>query len=384
MASESVGDLQELRVRLRALISEHMPADFISAFTGNPQDLAATQQFCEVLAAESLLCTAWPAEYGGMDAGPWHQTIVREEMWAHGEPRGPQYMGVNWVGPVIMRHGTAEQKELHLKGISSGTITWCQGFSETEAGSDLASLRTSAVRDGDVYRINGQKVWTSYALIAQWCFLLARTETHSRDKRRGITVFLVPMDSPGILVRPLDSLVGPHHLNEVFFTNVEVPVANVLGSEGGGWPIVMEVLAFERLGIARYAKCDRLLRETREALADRWGEVPGHLRARWARALVRSRQVRMLAYKVVASQEAGAVSPADVAAYRIAVTVLDQEVSEVVMELTGADVLAANGETGLLQRAVEDHWRYALASTVSSGTIEMQRRSLARTLLVAQ
>lgn len=381
MTPESAEDLNALRTRLRELIGAHMPSDFVSAFTGNPKDVEAVRRFCKTLASEKLLCPAWPAQYGGMDAGPWLQTVMREEMWAHGEPRGAQYMGVNWVGPVIMRHGTAEQRHPHLTGISSGEITWCQGFSETEAGSDLASLRTAAVRDGDVYRINGQKVWTSYATLAQWCFLLARTEFDPKDKRRGITIFLVPMNTPGITVRPLDSVVGSHHLNEVFFTDVEVPAANVLGEPGQGWPIVMEVLAYERLGIARYAKCDRLLTETRHTIGDRWSEVTAHLRARWARALVRSRQTRMLAYKVVASQEAGRVNPADVAAYRIAVTVLDQEVSEVVMELAGGGVLTPGGATEKLQRAAEDHFRYAQAGTVSSGTIEMQRRALARSVL---
>ncbi|MCD9196953.1 acyl-CoA dehydrogenase family protein [Aeromicrobium wangtongii] len=371
----------ELRTKLRAMIDERLPADFVGSFTGDSKDLATAEDFCRQLAEDKLLCMAWPEAYGGQDAGPWLQTIVREEMWAHFEPRGAQYMGVNWVGPVIMRHGTEEQKSEHLPRISAGEVIWCQGFSEPEAGSDLSGLRTTATPDGDGYRINGQKVWTSYASIAGWCFLLARTERNPADLRSGITVFLVKTDSPGFSVRPLDSLVGHMHLNEVFFSDVYVPASQVLGEVGQGWRIVMEVLAYERLGIARYSKCDRLLAEVRTHLGEEWNDVPSGLRERWVRALVRTRQSRLLAYRVVAAQAAGHVDPADVAAYRIAVTVLDQEVSEILTEIVGPKALSPGLTESKLVRAVEDHWRYALAGTVSSGTIEMQRRALARAIL---
>ncbi len=142
-------------------------------------------------------------------------------MWAHHEPRGAQYMGVNWVGPTIMRHGTAEQQDTHLPPIARGEVIWCQGFSEPEAGSDLASLRTAARRDGDGWLISGQKIWTSYATMAQWCFLLARTSNDGR-KQQGLTVFLVPMSDPAIEVRPIRAMLGPHHLNEVFFNDLRV------------------------------------------------------------------------------------------------------------------------------------------------------------------
>ncbi|MCU1512979.1 MAG: acyl-CoA dehydrogenase [Microbacteriaceae bacterium] len=370
-----------LRTRLRRLIDERLPADYVGSFTGDPKDLATAEEFSRLLGAEQLLCMAWPAQYGGQAAGPWLQTVVREEMWSHFEPRGAQYMGVNWVGPVIMRYGTEKQKQQHLPPISSGEMIWCQGFSEPEAGSDLGAMRTTATKEGDGYRINGQKVWTSYAPIAGWCFLLARLDARTKDKRDGITVFLVRTDSPGFEVRPLQTLVGPYHLNEVFLTDVFVPADQVLGEVGQGWRIVMDVLAYERIGIARYAKCDRLLAEVRESIGDGWAEVPAALRDRWARALVRSRQARLMAYRVVASQDAGRVDPADVSAYRIAVTILDQEVSEVLMELAGPSVLAPDSDGDRLARTIEDHWRYALAGTVSSGTIEMQRRSLARAIL---
>jgi alkylation response protein AidB-like acyl-CoA dehydrogenase len=243
-----------LRDQLRRLVDEHVPPDYLGAFTDDPADLEVAQGFCRLLADQGLLCLAWPEEFGGRGASAWEQTAVREEMWAHHEPRGAQYMGVNWVGPAIMRHGTPEQRLAHLPPIAQGEVIWCQGFSEPNAGSDLASLRTAARRDGDGWRVTGQKIWTSYATMAQWCFLLARTSTGEK-KQQGITVFLVPMADPAIEVRPIPCMLGPHHLNEVFIDDLWVTEADVLGTVDEGWKVVQEVLAFERVGIARYARC---------------------------------------------------------------------------------------------------------------------------------
>jgi alkylation response protein AidB-like acyl-CoA dehydrogenase len=369
----------ELRAELRGLIDEHVPADYLGAFTHDPADLETAQRFCGVLAERGLLCMAWPVEWGGRGASAWEQTAVREEMWARHEPRGAQYMGVNWVGPAIMRHGTPEQQQLHLPAISSGRVIWCQGFSEPDAGSDLASLRTAAMRDGDGWRVTGQKIWTSYATMAQWCFLLARTSTGER-KQQGLTIFLVPMSRPGIEVRPIASMLGPHHLNEVFLDDVWVTEEDVLGNMDDGWSVVQEVLAFERVGIARYARCERLLTWAPSALGKAWDEVPEELRGRWARMLVHTRRARLLAYKVVDLQGKGRVRPGDAAAYRIAVTRLDQESASVLVEIAGR-ATSSDAATARFCRAVEDHWRYAQASTVASGSIEMQRILLSRTLL---
>ncbi|MDE1669422.1 MULTISPECIES: acyl-CoA dehydrogenase family protein [Nocardia] len=368
-----------LRGELRRLIAGEVPADYLGAFTDDPADLAVAQRFCRVLAEQGLLCAAWPAEFGGRGASVWEQTVVREEMWAHHEPRGAQYMGVNWVGPTIMRHGTAEQQRKHLPPIARGAAIWCQGFSEPDSGSDLASLRTTARRDGDGWRISGQKIWTSYATMAQWCFLLARTATRAR-KQQGLTVFLVPMSDPGIEVRPIRSMLGPHHLNEVFFDGVRVTEADVLGQVDEGWSVVQEVLAFERVGIARYARCERLLLAAPDILGQRWDTVPAELRGRWARMLTRARRARLLAYQVIALQSAGRVAPGDAAAYRIAVTRLDQESASVLAEL--AAFAGSREETQRrFRRAVDDHWRYANAATVASGSIEMQKILLARSML---
>ena len=324
-------------------------------------------------------------EFGGGGASVWEQTVVREEMWAHHEPRGAQYMGVNWVGPIIMRHGTEEQQRKHLPPIARGEVIWCQGFSEPEAGSDLASLRTTARRDGDGWLVNGQKIWTSYATMAQWCFLLARTSKGRvrPKKQQGLTIFLVPMDNPAIQVRPIRCMMGPHHLNEVFFDDLRVTEADVLGTVDAGWSIVQDVMSFERVGIARYARCERLLAAAPAVFGDRWDELPAELRGRWVRMLTHCRRARLIAYRVVSLQSSGRIQPGDAAAYRIAVTKLDQDSAEVLIDIAAE---AAHDDTASewFLGEVEDHWRYSQASTVSSGSIEMQRILLSRAMLAAR
>ena len=374
-------DVDALRQRLRRLIDENVPADFLGAFTDDPGDLEVAQRFCRILAEQGLLCLAWPEEFGGRGASAWEQTAVREEMWARHEPRGAQYMGVNWVGPTIMRHGTDQQRRQHLPAIARGEVIWCQGFSEPDAGSDLASLRTAAHRDGDEWRVSGQKIWTSYAAMAQWCFLLARTSRGER-KQHGLTIFLVPMSAPGIEVRPIRSMLGPHHLNEVFFDEVRVTEADVLGQVDDGWSLVQEVLAFERVGIARYARCELLLQRAPQVLGEQWADLPGELCGRWTRSLVLARRARLLAYRVVSMQNDGRVTPGDAAVYRIAVTSLDQDSADVLMEIVA--LASLSDEAGRHFRAeVEDHFRYSRAATVASGSIEMQRVLLSRAILAA-
>ena len=367
-----------LRVRLRALIAEHIAEDYLGAFTSDPADLDVAQRFCKTLADEGLLTLAWPTEYGGGGGSVWDQTVVREEMWAHHEPRGAQYMGLNWVGPAIMAFGTDAQKEQHLSAIAAGDVIWCQGFSEPEAGSDLASLRTRAVDDGDGWRISGQKIWTSYAGMAQWCVLAARVGPGERHE--GITMFLVPMDTPGITVRPIRSMLGPHHLNEVFFDDVWAGPDAVLGGIGEGWAVIRKALAHERVGIARYARCERLLSALGKELAPHWDDLPASLHTQWARALVQVRVARLLAYRTVHAQATGELPDVFASSARIAVTQCDQAVAEVLFQAVDHEAVEA-GASAPLHGAIEDHWRYAQAATVASGTIEVQRMIVSKALL---
>ncbi|HMJ37840.1 MAG TPA: acyl-CoA dehydrogenase family protein [Baekduia sp.] len=369
--------VMRLRERLRLLIDQHVPGWYRGPFKDDAS-VRATERFCRVLADERLLTIDWPAEWGGEDAGVWEQTAVREEMWAHDEPRGAQYMGLSWVGPAIMRHGTAEQKAMHLPLIGRGDVTWCQGFSEPEAGSDLASLKLAATpQDDGGWRLYGQKIWTSYASLAQWCFLAARTDTGQR-RQKGLTVFLVPLDRRGVEVRPIAAMMGTHHLNEIFFDGVQVGPEDVLGEVDAGWDVIRTVLSFERIGIPRYARSDRLLAQLWPAVASEPPSAP--LRLAHARTSVHCRVARLLAYRVLAiGEQAGELPAHEPALQRIASTLLDQEVAELAMEVAGADGLD-DAPGALLDGRAEDHWRYARASTVAAGTTEIQRLIIAREL----
>jgi alkylation response protein AidB-like acyl-CoA dehydrogenase len=368
-------EARSLRARLRALLTEELPADWITSFSLAPDIQAVVARICRRLADDDLLTLSWPAEYGGAEADLWQQTVLREEMWAHFEPRGPQYMGLNWVGPVLMEVGTSEQRARHLPGISSGTAVWCQGFSEPEAGTDLGSLKLAARRDGQEWVLNGQKIWTSYAGLAHWCFLAART-AQSDKKHDGITIFLVPMDSPGITVVPIDSMMGEQHLNEVFFDDVRVRDDAVLGDVGQGWDVMRLVLKNERIGIPRYARDDRVLSE----LAHHEGLDEPAVAAEYVSALVHTRVARLLNYRAVALNETGSLTDQVASLARLASIQLDQEVAELAADVCGADGLAPDPGQGLLGH-VEDILRYSRSATIASGTIEVQRLVIARAAL---
>ena len=235
------------RDELRDWLAEAVPA------VGEPpgeRDWAAKREYDtdwqRHLFAAGYAGVNWPAEFGGRGASPQKHLIFLEES----ERAGAPYVGVNFVGllhagPTIMVEGTDEQRSHHLPGILRGDHVWCQGFSEPEAGSDLASLRTRAVRDGDEYVINGQKIWTSHAQVADYCEMLVRTDPDAA-KHKGISWLIVPMDTPGIEIRPLETIRGDAEFSEVFFDDVRVPVANRVGEENDGWRVTMTTLSFER------------------------------------------------------------------------------------------------------------------------------------------
>jgi len=246
-------DEAAFRAALRASMATHMRPGWTLDDRDMPTqaDVDAVKAFCAALGEEGFLTPHWPVQFGGREASPWEQLVISEETWAAGEPRGGQYMNTNWIGPALMAFGTPEQQALHLPPITRGEVNWCQGFSEPDAGSDLAALRCRAVRDGDSYVVTGQKVWTSYAHAAEWCFLLVRTDPDV-DKREGITILMVDMRSPGVEVREIPNPFAHHLIHEMHFTDVVVPVANRLGDENRGWDIVRSILANERVGIARH------------------------------------------------------------------------------------------------------------------------------------
>ena len=251
------------REELRCFIDRELPEWWRGFCVEDDRAIPWTRDFCRTLAERGWLALSWPKEHGGAEASHWMQAVFREEMWAHQEPRGPQYMILSYIGPAIMRFGTEQQRRRFLPAMARGEMIWCQGFSEPGAGSDLAALATRAELDGEQFVVHGQKIWTSWAdSPADWCMLLVRTD-RAAAKHQGISVLLVDMKTPGITVRPILSLAGPHEFTEVFFDDVIVPSENLLGGMNEGWKVIMTALSFERLGIARYrtsGPCDRVPR----------------------------------------------------------------------------------------------------------------------------
>ena len=207
----------------------------------------AMESWRKALASRGWVAPAWPSAYGGAGLTAVEQFILNQE-FAEAQAPGFGGLGVMMLGPTLIAHGTEEQKQQHIPRILDGTIQWCQGYSEPGSGSDLASLQTRAIRDGDDFVVNGQKIWTSGAHQADWCFCLTRTDPDA-PKHRGITYLLIDMKTPGITVRPLVNMASQHHFNEVFFEDVRVPARNVLGEVNRGWYVGTTTLDFERSSI---------------------------------------------------------------------------------------------------------------------------------------
>jgi alkylation response protein AidB-like acyl-CoA dehydrogenase len=256
---------QAFREEVRSFIQENLPPK-------EQRGKGFLKTWLEKVRAQGWVGFSWPKEFGGSSGGLIEQTILREEMaLAKAPPLGSSFMGLAWVGPGIMQYGTQEQKERFIPDILDSKVNWCTGYSEPNHGSDLAAIQCKAVRDGDSYVVNGQKIWTTGAPFAQWIILLVRTDFDVAVKHQGITCLLVPMDAPGLEVRPIENMAGDRHFAEIFFTDVRVPVENRLGDEGDGWKVTVSALANERSSIGEvtqmFAKLDalkQLVKETRK------------------------------------------------------------------------------------------------------------------------
>jgi len=364
------------RGELEEFLDETLPADWEEVSKDGPgSDAQASfsREFCAKLAERGWLTQHWPAEYGGKDATPWRHSILGEKLWAIGEPRGPQYMNVNWIGPGIMKYGTEEQKAFHLPQISAGRVLWCQGFSEPEAGSDLVALRTLATREGDEYVINGSKIWTSYANHANFCFLLVRTDPNSK-RHRGISVLLVPMDTPGIEVREIPSIVGERYFHEVFFTNVRVPTSSRLGPENEGWDVVSYALAYERVGGARYARAALTIEKLAEHARERGTLGDPKIQERLGEARAMCEAGRVLTYRVIDQRARDLPPTADTNLARVAGTRADTAIAELALEIFGAEAF----EYGSFADA---NFRMAITAGVAVGATEIQLNLIANRFL---
>ncbi len=327
------------RDELRAFIQDALPAGWRGYDqTDRPAYKAAAERFSRGMAERGWLTQNWPTEYGGGDCSAWRQCILTEELTPIGEPRGSQYMNVNWIGPAFMRFGTEEQKRYYLRRIAAGDIFWCQGFSEPDAGSDLASLRTRAVRVGDEYVVNGSKIWTSHVGVADYCFLLARTgEPDSRA--RGITVLIVPMDHPGFTRRNIASLAGDESHYEMFFDDMRVPVEWRLGEENQGWEVVRWALQYERVGTAQYQRAALQLSDVVGKAQDNGAFEDPEIRSRIGEAWATCRAARLLTYKVYDLREEGSPPTADSNLARVASTDALKGVAQLSRDVLGEEAL---------------------------------------------
>ncbi|MET0387377.1 MAG: acyl-CoA dehydrogenase family protein [Polyangiales bacterium] len=359
------------RSTVRSFLAAHLPADWESLAhgPGSATQTKFSKELCGKLAEAGLLVPHWPARWGGRDADPWTAFILAEEMWAVGEPRGGQYMNVNWIGPTLMRFGSKEQQERYIPPMARGETLWCQGFSEPESGSDLASLRTQAERHGTSFRINGQKIWTSYAGAADTCYLLARTGTG----KNGISIFLVPMDTPGITVRDIPSIIGDGDIHEVFFDDVEVPETAMLGNEGDAWNIVRAALSLERVGIPRFILATRMLERAVAALKKADRLVPtAYIQA--ARARAACEVARLYSYQIIDQRCHGTPTGPEASAARVATVHCERSVADFVVE--HCPEALAGGDPMLLA-----HHQRAIVAGIASGAAEIQLNLVATELL---
>ena len=334
------------------------------------------QAFAERLAEKGWLTMAWPQVYGGMGAGYVQQTIFREESAYFRAPDGGQ--GPRMVGPMLIVHGTEEQKRRFLPPIARAEVFWCQGYSEPGAGSDLASLQTRTVRDGDDYIINGQKTWTSNAHKANWIHVLARTDPNA-PKHRGISYFLVDMKSPGVSIRPIVNMAGGAGFYETFFEDVRVPASNMVGEENRGWYVATTTLDFERSAINYPAEGRRTLDELLDFVRGR-PDVrarPG-MREGFAEQAIEVDVARWLAYRVAFMQARGQVPNYEASMAKVFGTEMQQRLAGFAINLLGPYGQLRRGTRWTpLRGYIEFKYQWQVSPTIFAGTSEIQRNIIA-------
>ena len=323
-----------------------------------------SKEFAQVMAAEGWIGMGWPAAYGGQDRPPIERVIVADEMIGAGAPIAAMWFADRQMGPTIIAYGTDDQKAEYLPGMLSGDSTWCIGMSEPDSGSDLASLSTTAIRDGDHYIVNGQKIWTSFGDVADYCYLICRTTTEG-PPHRGISEVVVPMDLPGIEVRPITDMTTNRHFCEVYYTDVRVPVENLVGVEGDAFKQTMKQLEHERGGIDRLVS-NRALYEMALERADTADPL---VRDEIAQLEIGYRVGRLLVYREILRQAPAGFS----AATKCFCTEHQIRVADFVSRTFGADAMLFDDVThGLL---------YAPGYTIMGGTSNIMRNILGERVL---
>ncbi len=370
------------RQELLDFLRRELPSQWegpVGSTEGNDWDL--TLQMRGKLAQKGWLTMHWPKDYGGQQASPLLSLIFNEEMSYHRAP-GRDIFGARMLGPTLMIYGTEEQKRKFLPPVAKGEVQWCQGYSEPEAGSDLASLSTRAEDMGDYFLVNGSKIWTSLAHRADWMMLLARTDPEA-PKHRGISFLLVDMRSPGVEVRPIVNMAGSHEFNQVFFDNVQVPRENLVAEKDRGWYVAVTLLDFERSGIDNAASSRRLLDDLSEFLWE--AQERGFHRASegWVEDLLAERYVetevaRLIAYRVAWMQSQGLVPNKEASVSKVFGSETFQRVADTGLKILGLyGQLTWEDQWAPLHGRFQDAWRHGFSNTIAAGTSEIQRNIIA-------
>jgi alkylation response protein AidB-like acyl-CoA dehydrogenase len=382
-------ELEAFREEMRTFFTTQVPQEIRDTVAAHRA--VAKEQYIEsqrVLNAAGLAVPHWPVEWGGRDWTPLQRHIWREEMQLASVPE-PLAFNTSMIGPVLAAFGSQEQKERFLPKTANLDIWWCQGFSEPDAGSDLASLRTTAVRDGDDWVVNGQKTWTTLGQHADWIFCLCRTDPTAEKKQRGISMLVFPMDSPGVTLRPIELIDGGFEVNEVFFEDVRVPAENLVGEENQGWTMAKFLLGNERVGIARVGATKRMLAQAKEHaqaitsggrplaedrfMAGRIAEIENELLA-----------LELTALRVVADSSGGKQNPAS-SVLKLRGSELQQAATELMVDIAGPLSLASFADEGSdvpdWARISVPHYLNYRKVSIYGGSNEVQRTIIAGSIL---
>lgn len=333
----------------------------------------------QCLGAARWSAIGWPSAFGGRDATIAQQVIFAEEYARAQAPARTGHIGVELAGPTLLAFGTDEQKQRFLPDISAGRAIWCQGYSEPNAGSDLANVRTTARREGDHYIIDGQKIWTSMGMIADWCFVICRTQPGSAGPK-GLSFLLVPMDQPGITVRPIRQMTGDAEFAEVFFDGARAEARDLVGAEGDGWKVAMGLLGFER-GVSTLAQQMQFRNELDEliAIARANGCAKDPLiRQKLAAAHAGLKIMRYNALRMLANAEAGALSP-EAYTYKLYWSRWHRDLGELAMEVLGAE--GEIGENTGRFPPLTNMFLMSRADTIYAGTDQIQRNIISERAL---
>jgi alkylation response protein AidB-like acyl-CoA dehydrogenase len=377
---------REFRDEVRAFLASALTADVRGSGRDGTDRLDRMRLWQSRLHKAGLVAISWPAEFGGRSATPIQQLIFNAEMAGAHAPEPINRSAINQLGPTIIQWGTDQQRERYLPKILSGEEVWCQGFSEPEAGSDLAALKTKAEIDGDELVITGQKIWTSKAQYADWIYILARTDS-TADKHHGISYILVPLRTPGIEVRPIRQITGQAEFNEVFFDSVRVPLTNVLGPLHGGWKVAKSTLGFERVGQSRTHRIERRLAilvrmaQQENALTCN-GFSDSYVADRIVRFAAQVEALRQISAQATAAGVRGVSPGPEASVAKLLTSEVDQAMANFGLDLAGAAGTLESGSVGATKDGnVAQSYLLMRAATFGAGTSEIQRNVIGEKLL---